>query len=417
MNADNDTPSCWRGYDKMPYGSWHCDSWYCPRCQRIKRSHFANLLLADFRKRDAEWFRTLYFAVFRPCRSIQSAPFQEGIVLAVAVLKEFHKLLRRHVEYTHFSLTEDTSLDKRSGKFVPDIHTHALVRGGGLSKALVRNVFVQVHENVLGSGALDADERRSITVYFRPCRRPFRAALYVTKHGKKYRTHAREFRSVDLTVHKKNPVRVEYIRRGKGLAFFSKPVEELAAEVARQREEYKQQKARERRQWSPSSENTTVPCTEGDQPNEVPTNGDILVRVSLMCRDAGGNASKIHVAKRLDSFVPNSSRRCCRSPPWSHSDARPSPVLRWSTERRGSQTVRHGRGSPHSTVWRKPDVGFGRQKAVGGSVGILHRRERAAPLGRTTGLRRPRSTSGRGRSPCRSTRVGRVHVDRGRHGH
>ena len=304
MNHD-DAP-CRKGYDKRPFGRWHCDSWYCPRCHRVKRAYYANLLLTDFRHRTTEWFRQLHFAVFRPCRLIQAAPLATGVNLALAILKRFHKLLRDRTGYTHFSVTEDTSLDERTGRFDPDIHTHALMWGGGLTKAMVRSLYVQAHEHVLGADNLGDEDRRNITVYFRPCRRPFRAALYVVKHGRKYAGKAREFRSVDSSGVGRNPVRVGYIRSGKGVGFFSKPVGELTAEVAQRRTEYRKRQIEARSGWAPSSEElpnrrvTEVigpepdPAHRRDTPTKVMKNWQFLGRPPVRYIRLGLNARGRH---------------------------------------------------------------------------------------------------------------------------
>jgi hypothetical protein len=218
----DDTIPCLYGRDKAAFGVRACSSWYCPRCHRGQRNKYTSLLLRDFEHRPQGWFRKLQFVVLRPSRLIQFAPFDDGIRLAIEILKQFHKLLRQQADYSHFSITEDTAWDDQARRFHPSIHTHLLIHGE-VTKTPFRKVYVQAHREVLGA---QADPEEGVVVYFEPCASPFAAAPYILKHGK-YREEGRAFRGLDPQRHKRNPVRIDYSRQGRaGRPFFSKKVED-----------------------------------------------------------------------------------------------------------------------------------------------------------------------------------------------
>ena len=248
----SDPTPCLYGTHAKGFGLQHCNSWNCPRCHRGQRSLYCNVLLTDFRSRPREWFQELHFVVLRPCRRVQEIPFADGLRLTTAILKQFHRLLREQVTYSHFSFTEDTAWHPEKWEFVPSLHTHAFFHGM-LTKSVVRACYLQAHRDVLGPDALDPAESKTVTVYFHPCARPFRAGMYLMKHGQQYKSQGRACRSLDLKVHKSNPPRVDYTRQGKGPApFFSRPMSDLKKQVRVGWREWRQEQIRNRPKWSPS---------------------------------------------------------------------------------------------------------------------------------------------------------------------
>lgn len=139
-------------------------------------------------------------------------------------------------------------------------HPHALplVWSKSLTKPQFRALYVQAHEIVL-EGRFTHDQRKTVRVYFKRNQSQFWAVLYVLKHGRRYEHLARSFRSTNLK-DMKPLVRIDYVRQGKGVPFFTRPLKAIKKQVALEREHWRAEQAeqRTRRRWSPSVPDATL---------------------------------------------------------------------------------------------------------------------------------------------------------------
>lgn len=370
----DDAIPCLYGRDKAPFGVRACSSWYCPRCHRGLRNKYTSLLHRDFEYRPPEWFTKLQFVVLRPGRLIQAAPYENGIRLALEVLMQFHKLLRERVDYSHFSITEDTAWDKQTRRFHPSIHTHLLIHGE-MTKATVREVYVQAHREVLGADVAEVDE--GVVVYFEPCGAPSSAAAYILKHGK-YRDQGRAFRGLDPHAHKRNPIRLNYSRQGKaGRPFFTRKVEELMAEVKQQWEARREERQLACR-WCPPDDTSEGGEVHVDPHDEPPVTAAISLTQGTNIRRLPQGATQPHAAPLPD-------RKSRGMSPWGSSD-RVRPVVRQRVRRR-AHLARHRRPACR----RRSTIRWGDQlqpvPAAGGVRLLVPAHARAPPLGFCRGAR------------------------------